>query len=173
VAEQSFSAGSLTAARRGQKPQDKAKGAKLMDLNAVLSILKEFEENVPVFLARQGNVVVPEPPREVQRVLESAYGKKPDDLVPSPCGSQLRYRLVQPAHSLDWLREHAKAVVEVALRYQPMYVSSYHGELSVSPPTRIHMDVRDLLGGEEPEWIVYYRWLRLRPDQLQRVVQNL
>jgi len=144
-----------------------------MDLNAVLSILKEFEENVPVFLVRKGNVVAPEPPREVEQVLERAYGRKPQDLVPSPCGSQLRYRIENPDHSLDWLRDHAKAVVAVALRYQPLRISTYHGELDVSPPTRVHMDVRDLLGGEEPEWIVSYRWLRLRPDQLQRVIESL
>jgi hypothetical protein len=144
-----------------------------MDLNAVLSILKEFEENVPVFLGRQGNAVVPEPPRAVQEVLERAYGKRPQDLTPSPCGSQLRYRIEKPDHSLDWLREHARSVVEVALRYQPMYFSSWHGEFSVSPPAGIHMAVRDLLGGEEPEWIVHYRWLRLRPDQLERVLRNL
>jgi len=144
-----------------------------MDLNAVLSILKEFEENVPVFLGRKGNVVVPEPPRDVEQVLERAYGRKPQDLVPSPCGGQLRYRIENPDHSLDWLRDHAKAVVAVALCYQPMYVSGFHGEFGVSPPVRVDMAVRDLLGGEEPEWIVCYRWLRLRPDQLARVVQSL
>jgi hypothetical protein len=144
-----------------------------MDLNAVLTILKEFEENVPVFLGRQGNVVVPEPPRVVQEVLESAYGKQPQDLVPSPCGCQLRYRIEKPEHSLDWLREHAKSLVEVALRYQPMSLSSWHGELSVWPPAGVHIAVRDLLGGEEPEWVVHCRWLRLRPDQLDRVIRNL
>jgi len=144
-----------------------------MDLNAVLSILKEFEENVPVFLGRKGNAVVPEPPREVQQVLESAYRKQPQDLVPSFCGGQLRYRIENPDHSLDWLREHAKAVVAAALRYQPMYISGCHGEIGVSPPIRVHMAVRDLLGGKEPEWIVYHRWLRLRPDQLQQVLESL
>jgi hypothetical protein len=147
-----------------------------MALQDVIAIIEEFERCVPVSFWKEGDRIVPELPQEVRDVLETAYGKQPEDLIPHPYGSKLWYSLEPQDHPSAWIEAHARAVVAASLRHQALFGDVWGGELTVWPHMVVELAVRNLLGDdEEPEWVLHGggRWLRLADRQLERILARL